>query len=319
MKLEEIGFYTLKDSRVQSPDGSLARCELILTDKCNFNCHYCRGLRKDCAGEMEFNKAKDILNIWFTNKLKNVRFSGGEPTLYPRLIELVELCVENKVERIALSTNGSMPFEVYKDLYDAGVNDFSISLDACCSSFADKMAGTDSHFDRIKDNIKRLSELTYVTVGIVLTEENLDQVIEIITFADSLNVGDIRIISAAQFNKVLLKAKEIPEYILLKYPILRYRVNNIINGRNVRGIQNTDCNKCHLVKDDMAVSGKFHFPCIIYMREQGDPIGEITNNVMNERKEWCLTHNTHDDIICRNNCLDVCIDYNNKFDELGVK
>jgi len=31
-----------------------------------------------------------------------------------------------------------------------------------------------------------------------------------------------------------------------------------------------------------------------------------------ERLTWFLKHNTKEDIICKNNCLDVCIDYNNK-------
>ena len=31
------------------------------------------------------------------------------------------------------------------------------------------------------------------------------------------------------------------------------------------------------------------------------------------RKDWFNKHNCFKDKICRNNCLDVCIDYNNKF------
>jgi hypothetical protein len=49
MKLEDIGFYTLSDSRCVSATDTtnLMRCELILTDACNFSCKYCRGQRKD--------------------------------------------------------------------------------------------------------------------------------------------------------------------------------------------------------------------------------------------------------------------------------
>ena len=43
MKLEDIGFYTLTDERAANTckDSRLSRCELILTDVCNFKCPYC--------------------------------------------------------------------------------------------------------------------------------------------------------------------------------------------------------------------------------------------------------------------------------------
>lgn len=66
--------------------------------------------------------------------------------------------------------------------------------------------------------------------------------------------------------------------------------------------------------DDMAVAGGFHYPCIIYMREQGDPIGEIDDDIRQKRSEWVHSHDPKSDPICLKNCLDVCVDYNNKVD-----
>jgi len=63
------------------------------------------------------------------------------------------------------------------------------------------------------------------------------------------------------------------------------------------------------------IAGNYHYPCAIYMREQGLPINNISNNMRNERIEWFKNTNVHDDIICKNNCLDVCVEYNNKASE----
>ena len=108
MKLENIGFYTLSDARVYqaSETSPMWRCEMILTNRCNFKCPYCRGLRNDCLGDMDFDKALFVLDQWISQGLKNVRFSGGEPTIYPRLIELVARCKAGNVEHIAISSNG---------------------------------------------------------------------------------------------------------------------------------------------------------------------------------------------------------------------
>ncbi len=317
MNLKDIGFYTLSDDRAKnaSHKSNLKRCELILTDRCNFRCPYCRGLGEEFKGDLPFKVALETVGIWIENGLENIRFSGGEPTLYKGLDGLVKLCKFYGVKRIAISTNGASSMKIYERLINSGVNDFSISLDACCASLGNKMAGGINVWDKVVNNIKEVSKLTYVTVGMVFTEHNLDDCVNSVLFADSLGVSDIRVIPSAQYNAALSKLKDLPEEILNKYSILKYRINNINCGRHVRGIQDCGNNRCPLVLDDIASAGGKHFPCIIYLREQGNPIGDINDNVRNDRLEWYKNHNTHEDVICKRNCLDVCIDYNNKFKE----
>jgi molybdenum cofactor biosynthesis enzyme MoaA len=261
---------------------------------------------------MSTEKAISIINQWADQGLKNIRFSGGEPTLHKGLAEMVRQAKERGIERIAISTNGSNKLDLYKELIEAGVNDFSISLDACCGAFGDKMAGVAGYFDTVKSNIAELSKITYVTVGIVVTPDNVSQLKEIVDFADGLGVNDIRIVPAAQWDDVTNVFSSINDELLEKHPILKYRVQNMKNGRGVRGLTDSDEHRCHLIKDDMAICGNFHFPCIIYMREQGKPIGVVGPNMRQERKEWSENHNTYDDPICKKNCLDVCIDFNNR-------
>ena len=85
----------------------------------------------------------------------------------------------------------------------------------------------------------------------------------------------------------------------------------------MRGIKINDSHKCGLVLDDMAVANGKHFPCIIYMREGGQAIGDVDENMREDRYKWFLNHDTHCDPICKQNCLDVCIDYNNKLEQLN--
>lgn len=314
MRLEDIGFYTLSDERAtnSSSTSPLKRCELILTDRCNFKCPYCRGLREDLRGSLPFEDAMRVLRHWVADGLENVRFSGGEPGLYPRLEELVSFCRENGVGRVAVSTNGSLSLDLYERLIRAGVNDFSVSLDACCAQMGDAMAGRAGAWEKVVENIRALSRLTYVTVGMVFTEDNVGDCVDSVLFADSLGVSDIRVIPSAQYNQALAKLKGLPRRVLEKYPILRYRIDNLANGEHVRGIREADTNRCPLVLDDMAVAGNKHFPCIIYMREQGDPVGDVGPGMRQERLGWFERHDSHKDPICRRNCLDVCVLYNNK-------
>lgn len=315
LALEDIGFYTLSEHRCvnSSVNSQLWRAELILTDRCNFQCPYCRGLREDLRGTMNEATAFRTVNDWINNGLRNVRFSGGEPTLVDYLPRIVKHCRNKGVERIAVSTNGSSSIALYENLIACGVNDFSISLDSGCCAIGDMMAGNRyGAWNHVVGIISELSKITYVSVGIVFTEDNVADAMQTVLFADSLGVSDIRIIPSAQYNQALVNLKNIPPSIIEKYPILRYRIINIENGDHVRGLRSIDSDYCPLVLDDVAVAGESHFPCIIYMREGGDAIGKTGTGWRRKREEWYRSGGRKSDPICSNNCLDVCREFNNR-------
>lgn len=323
MKLEDIGFYTLEDERAKntSTKSPIWRNELIITSVCNFNCPYCRGT--DINGEKGHMPLKDILHVidlWSKHDIQNIRLSGGEPTLHPNIKEIVKYIKEvcKDIKHIAISTNGYSDIKLYKELISLGVNDYSISLDACCSSVGDMMSGgVKGSWNMVVQNIKELSKITYITVGMVFDEKNKHEIKKSIEFASSLGVSDIRVITAAQFNDFsVFKNIDINEEILSKHPILKYRFNHFKNNIDVRGITEKDCHTCHLMQDDFIIKGDYQYQCVIHMREHGTPIGNIKNKTMDqirqERIEFMNKTNTYKNKICRENCLDVCIDYNNK-------
>lgn len=305
MVLEDIGFYTLTDERARSAshETSLKRCELLLTQRCNYRCPYCRRAGGD---DLSFDNAYSVVKLWALHGLDAIRFSGGEPTMMPYLLNLILFTSNLGIERIAISTNGSASPDLYRSLVMAGANDFSVSLDACCAAGDEQMTGGAKMFERVTANIRLLSKLTYVTVGIVLTDENQSQAEQIVKFAADLGVADIRLIPVAQSCR--LDAKDAP-----LFPVLNYRLQNMQSGRPVRGLREHDNNRCPLVLDDMAVCGGQHYACIIHLREGGRPIGKLGMAVREERLRWAEQHDTHADPICSKNCLDVCADYNNRW------
>jgi len=323
--LKEIGFYTLSDERAKSVDehSQMKRCEMIITEYCNFTCPYCRGLKDEIYGkrnikELSLDEIKRNIDYWCENEpLENIRFSGGEPTLHKNIIEIIAYAKSKGIKRIAISTNGSNNIILYTKLINAGANDFSISLDACCAEDGDKMAGeVKGSWEKVVKNIELISNLTYVTVGVVLTPENIGKTIDTIRYAHDLGVADIRIISAAQYNKPIPRLNEVEQEILDAHPILKYRIKHFAEGRNVRGMVETDSKKCAILLDDSVIAGEYHFSCVISMREGANPIGKVGPNMRAERKEWFDKHDCYKDDICREMCLDVCRDHNNKYREL---
>lgn len=324
--LKDIGFYTLSNDRAEniSPTSQMKRGEIILLEYCNFSCPYCRGLKDEIYGDrkikqLSFDEVKNIIDIWCKNSpMENIRFSGGEPTLHKNIIDIVKYSKSKGIKRIAISTNGSNKIELYKELIECGANDFSISLDACCASDGDKMAGNKKgSWEKVVENIKEISKLTYVTLGVVFTPDNVSSCLETIRFSHSLGVADIRIIPSAQWNEPLVGLENLEQEILDVHPILKYRVTRFINNGNVRGMIETDSNRCAIVLDDSAIAGDFSYPCVIYMREQGDPIGKVGQDMRSERFEWFKNHDCLADPICKKNCIDACREFNLKVKELN--
>jgi molybdenum cofactor biosynthesis enzyme MoaA len=326
--LNEIGFYTLSDERVKNTSefSQMKRAEMLITEYCNFKCKYCRGMDDKIYGkrklkQLSLEEIKRNIDFWCLNiPLENIRFSGGEPTLHPDIKEIIKYSKKSGINRIAVSTNGSNKFELYEELIKLGVNDYSISLDTCCAEDGDKIAGDiKGSWEIVVENIRKIYKLTYTTVGVVLIPDNINKTIETIRFAHSLGVSDIRIIPAAQYNRSIPRLNEIEEEILNSHPILKFRVNNFINGKSVRGISENDSNKCALVLDDSVIAGEYHFPCVIYMREKGDPIGKVSEDMRSDRKKWFEEHDCYKDKICRENCLDICVAHNNKYHDFHGK
>lgn len=323
--LDKIGFYSMQDERAKNASitSQMKRCEMIILEACNFKCPYCRGLKDSIYGDrkvklLSLAEIKTNIDYWCEGQpLENIRFSGGEPTLHPQIVEIVAYAKAKGIKRIAISSNGSAKPELYRRLVEAGVNDFSISLDGCCADTVDQMAGgIKGSFDIITNNIREISKICYVTVGVVLTPENVQHTIDTIYFADSLGVSDIRIISAAQWDEPIEALAQIDPTLLNKYPILKYRALNFMNKtQTVRGMTKDNSSFCAIVLDDSVIAGDYHFPCVIYMREKGNHIGRVGPNMRQERLEWAKNHNSYNDPICRKNCLDVCKQYSDKYRE----
>ena len=310
-RLEQIGFYTLSDARARSASASsrLQRCELLVTGRCNFRCPYCRSVG---GPDLSVSAGNAVLDAW--GDVRCARLSGGEPTLHPALVGWVTRAKANGVERVAISTNGSAVLALYGELLAAGVDDVSVSLDACCAEDGDRMAGrVRGAWDRVTTAIRWLSGRVYTTVGIVLTPDNQARAERTIALAHDLGVADIRVIPAAQ-GEAELPMLWIESDVTAAHPILAYRLAGLDSGEAVRGLRGSDSSRCHLALDDMAVIGGQHYPCIIYLREGGQPIGPVGSDMRRRRAGWVDAHDTHDDPICRRNCLDVCRDYNNAWE-----
>ena len=109
--------------------------KISLTDKCNLKCVYCMpdGVYENnlINDTLSFNDYKFIINGLSQVGIRKIRFTGGEPLLYPHLIELIKYTrIECNINDIAITTNGIGLDEMAYELKQSGLKTVNISLDS---------------------------------------------------------------------------------------------------------------------------------------------------------------------------------------------
>lgn len=165
---------------------------LFLTLKCNQNCRYChRFLGID---EVSFEDNKRIINKIAEDGIKNMTFTGGEPLLYPNIIELVKLAKEKGL-KVKLITNGSVLANNPKmrEIYNY-LDSITFSIDSCDNEINEKLGRSYKHAENIKTVLESLKgkELN-VNINTVVSRVNIEKLEELGQFLREYKINAWRI------------------------------------------------------------------------------------------------------------------------------
>ncbi|MCZ7393296.1 MAG: radical SAM protein [Candidatus Methanoperedens sp.] len=162
---------------------SLSTMYLALTNKCNSNCLYCfRDLnasnRIDGYSTLDKNLINNAIlsfrNIAVANP--EIVYTGGEPTLFPELIEIANFAKKNNIENV-LQTNGLLINENNASLYAEIFDKIQISLDSTNEEVNDWLRGKRGHFKTIKRAIAMLCKYDVkIKLAATITKKNFNDI-----------------------------------------------------------------------------------------------------------------------------------------------
>lgn len=193
-----------------------------LGQTCNLKCYFCYFVARIADKThpehtfMSLEKAKIICNTLREDyELNSIDIQGGEPTIYPKIFELLDFC--NKIGlKPTLITNlvALHNYSFCKKFKEHKVYDFLVSLQAIGDDY-DRIVGLKGAFEKqlkALDNFKELNIL--FRVNIVLTNEALPHLREICNIA--VNKG-ARVVNFIGYNnagdqKKLRQREQIPYY-----------------------------------------------------------------------------------------------------------
>jgi len=112
------------------PHQGSIKVEWNLGKRCNYDCSYCPSSIHDNSSphtDIEILKAT-VDKLITLGKPIRLSFTGGEPCVHPKFLELVKYCKHVGITWISVTTNGTLPYEFYSAL-EADQIVFSIHLE----------------------------------------------------------------------------------------------------------------------------------------------------------------------------------------------
>lgn len=166
---------------------------IILTNRCNLKCFFCHkeGLQEDSSFDIDYELLKTYIIIFIKCGIRKIKFMGGEPTLYPYLIDLIEFIysIDTSID-ISVISNGIMAPEKLDALINSHVNRVNISLHGYyLKEFCRITGGTVQKLQTllntvdILDKHNKLGKINYV----LLKDINIDEFLSVLKFIHEHN------------------------------------------------------------------------------------------------------------------------------------
>jgi len=188
---------------------------LDLTNRCNLSCPVCFA-NSNAAGyvyEPSFEQVEQMLG-----RLRSVRptpatavqFSGGEPTLHPRFLDIVARAREMGFSNIQIATNGlkTADYEFAERARDAGLHTLYLQFDGIGPEVYKKTRGRDIWETKLQvvENCRRL-DYKICLVPTIIRTVNDDQVGPIFQFA----VENVDVVNAISYQPVCFSGRIDPK------------------------------------------------------------------------------------------------------------
>lgn len=179
---------------------------LQINYRCNANCVFCEvpDYFKDKSREPSYDKV--VSELKKRRKENNsLCLTGGEPTIHPRILEIVKYAKEEcKYKHVRVESNGMM--FCYKDfvekLISSGVDHFQVSFHTINPKDYDRISSVKDSFSFVFKGLKNIISLGKpVSVNIVMHRYNYRNLPEIVSYIIDLGVSAIRLSSCNPFDR----------------------------------------------------------------------------------------------------------------------
>ncbi len=168
-------------------------CEL--TYRCNLQCAYCYNPLDLAAyrDELDATAWERVLGEAAKLGVLQVHFSGGEPTLRPDLVRLIERAASLDLYTNLITQGTFLDDALLDRLLAAGLEHVQISVQAPEALLADEIAGTRVHARKLEAIARVLARGVPLTLNCVLHRGNHDAIAGVIELAERYGIAKVEL------------------------------------------------------------------------------------------------------------------------------
>ncbi len=217
---------------IDSHGRTIRDLRLSVTDRCNFRCTYCmepdiRFLRK--TELMSVPEMVRVARLCVGLGVEKIRLTGGEPTVYAHLDELIGELARLPIKDLAMTTNGSlMDLDRAREWKRLGLRRVTLSLDTLRPDRFAAITRSKTPPQRVIDAIQIAKEVGLEPVrvnAVIVRGWNDDEILDLVALARDIGF-ELRFIeympldsARAWDRKKLVSADEILEIIQSRFDL----------------------------------------------------------------------------------------------------
>lgn len=178
---------------------------LAVTDRCNLRCFYCmpeEGIKYVPKSDLlSYEEMIRMVQLLADMGIDKVRITGGEPFVRKDMLSFLDqLCQIEGVNKVNITTNGTMTQGIVKDLKRIGINSVNLSLDSLDAKRFFEITRRDS-FDKVMSTFHELIEQGIPTKinAVVMDNRNIQDIIPMVALTKDYPVS-VRFIEEMPFN-----------------------------------------------------------------------------------------------------------------------
>ena len=169
---------------------------IALTNVCDLSCSHCYAPKQKAV--LDFDLLTNWLRILDINGCMGVGFGGGEPTLYPRFIELCEYTANETGLAVTMTTHGHRLNDVFLNKLSGKIHFVRVSMDGVGSTYEDIR---DRPFKELIKKIKLLNEIVPFGVNYVVNSKTIGDLNEVVQIADNLGASELLLLPEVHVGK----------------------------------------------------------------------------------------------------------------------
>ncbi|MEL7123397.1 MAG: GTP 3',8-cyclase MoaA [Bacteroidota bacterium] len=178
---------------------------LAVTDRCNLRCFYCmpeEGIKYvDREELLTYEEMERLVSILASKGVDKVRITGGEPFVRKGMLEFLErLAAIKGINKLNITTNGTLTAPIIGDLKRIGINSINLSLDSLNPDRFFQITRRNV-FDEVMKTLHGLIENGIPTKinAVIMENQNIEDIIPMAELTKKYPI-DVRFIEEMPFN-----------------------------------------------------------------------------------------------------------------------